>query len=114
MGKFQKKFVITNVECSFWRNRGENVGLRQRLIACVMDTLTRHAVRIADLRLFTSSAYAVDFLGEHAPRSFVVPATWIDEEWVLTDEDARTAWDAKAGPTRLLFAARLIAVKGVS
>ena len=114
MGKFQHKLVVMNVESSFWRNRGENVGPGQRVIAFVMDRLTRHAVRIADLRLFTSGAYAVDFLGEHAPRSFVVPATWIDEDWILTDEDARTGWDAKAGPIRLLFAGRLIAVKGVS
>jgi hypothetical protein len=48
MGKFQKKFVITNVECSFWRNCGENVGPGQRVSALVMDALTRQAVRMAD------------------------------------------------------------------
>jgi glycosyltransferase involved in cell wall biosynthesis len=106
--------VITNVESSFWRTRGEKVPLRKRIPSLVMERLTRFAIKIADLRLFTSRAYASDFLPEDAPRAFVVPATWVNEEWILTDDQAREAWDDKRGPVRLLFAGRLIADKGVS
>ena len=113
IGKLQKKFVVTNVESSFWRQDGPQVSWRKRILSSVMEQLTRFAVRIADLRFFTSKAYAAEFLPEHAPRSFVIPATWINEEWVLSEERAAAAWDAKEGVTRLIFAGRLVADKGV-
>ena len=113
IGKLQKKLVVTNVESSFWRRSGPHVSWRKKILSSVMEQLTRFAVRIADLRFFTSKAYAAEFLPENAPRSFVVPATWVNEEWILSDERAAAAWDAKQGATRLIFAGRLVAEKGV-
>jgi uncharacterized protein YciI len=40
-------------------------------------------------------------------------ATWIDEQWVLSADEAHAAWHAKQGPMRLLFAGRFIDDKGV-
>ena len=113
IGKLQKKLVVTNMESSFWRHSGPHVSWRKKVLSSVMEQLTRFAVRIADLRFFTSKAYAAEFLPENAPRSFVVPATWLNEEWILSDQQAAAAWDAKQGATRLIFAGRLVAEKGV-
>lgn len=113
IGKIQRKLVVTNVESSFWRSTGLQVPWRKKILSSVMEQLTRFAVRIADLRFFTSKAYAAEFLPEHAPRTFVVPATWVNEEWILSEKRAAAAWDAKEGATRLIFAGRLVADKGV-
>ncbi len=43
----------------------------------------------------------------------MVPAAWINEEWILSEERAASAWDARAGATRLIFAGRLVEAKGV-
>ncbi len=114
IGKIMKKYVITNVESAFWRTSGPGVSLVDRTRGFVVERLSMLFVKIADLRLFTSKAYAAEFLEEGAPRAFVVPATWVDEEWVLADDEAGAAWDAKSGPTRLIFAGRLIPEKGVN
>lgn len=113
IGKLQKKLVVTNLESSFWQQSGPGVAWPKRLQSFLKDQLTRFAVRIADLRFFTSRAYAAEFLSKDAPRSYVVPATWIDEEWILSDERAEAAWDDKVGVTRLIFAGRLVEPKGV-
>ena len=113
IGKLQQKLVVTNVESSFWRHDGPRDPWRRKMLSSVMERLTRFAVRIADLRFFTSKAYAADFLPEDAPRSFVVPATWVNEEWILSTEQATSAWDAKQNVTRLIFAGRMVTDKGV-
>jgi len=113
IGKLQHKLVVTNVESSFWRHSGSQVPWRKRILSSMMEQLTRFAVRSADLRFFTSKAYATELLPENAPRSYVVPATWVNEEWILSDERAAAAWDAKQGATRLIFAGRLVPEKGV-
>ena len=48
------------------------------------------------------------------PRSYVTPATWVDDEWILSEGQAHEAWAAKRGPVRMLFAGRLIPEKGIS
>jgi len=70
-------------------------------------------VSVADLRLFTSKAYADEFLRD-AKRGYVAPATWIDEEQILTEDQANAYWASKTGYTRLLFAGRLTPDKGVN
>ena len=63
---------------------------------------------MSDIRLFTSKAYLQELMPPGAPRAYVTPATWLNEEWILGDEEADEAWAAKQGPVRLLFAGRLV------
>jgi glycosyltransferase involved in cell wall biosynthesis len=114
MGKILKKYVIANVESSPWRVTGAKVSVRRRLRSFLTEKLSRYFIRMADLRLFTSKAYVREFLANDTSRSFVLPATWIDEEWVLNDDLAAAVWDAKGGVTRLMFAGRLVPDKGVN
>ena len=68
---------------------------------------------MADVRLFTSSAYLRAFMPQGAAQAYVTPATWVDDEWILSERGARDTWSSKQGPVRMLFAGRLIAEKGV-
>ena len=116
MGKLQGKFVISNVESSFWRVSTTDAKWQKKMLGYLQERLNRYCVRIADVRLFTSKAYETDFLGpgDHTTRhSYVTPAAWIDEHNILSDEDAASDWDNKTGDVRLLFAGRLVAEKGV-
>jgi len=113
LAKMLGKFVVTNVESTSWRTSDPGAAWSIRIRGFVMERLTRFCVRIADLRLFTSGSYAREFLPPGAPRCHVVPATWIDEQWILGEEQADAAWEAKQGTVRLLFAGRLIPDKGV-
>ena len=78
------------------------------------EMLTRVTLRMSDIRLFTSRAYLGELMPPGAPRAYVTPATWLNEEWILGDEEAAAAWAAKQGPVRLVYAGRLVSPKGVS
>jgi glycosyltransferase involved in cell wall biosynthesis len=69
---------------------------------------------MADLRLFSSKAYLEDLSPPGAPRAYVTPATWLDEEMILGEAEAVEHWAAKEGRVRMLFAGRLVPEKGVS
>lgn len=113
IARLRNRFLLTNVESSFWRATPGSPWSK-RLRGFLSERLNRLCVRNADLRLFTSAAYLREFLPPGSPRAFVNHASWIDDEWVLSNEEAEAAWDGKTGPVRLIFAARLIAEKGVS
>src|SRR5258708_985492 len=111
MGKLLGRFVITNVESSFWRTRS-HTSVIQRVRSVLIERINRFCVKIADLRLFTSQAYAEDFLLGDNERAYVIPATWIDANAILRTDEALDSWASKRGSVRLLFAGRLIADKG--
>jgi glycosyltransferase involved in cell wall biosynthesis len=113
IGKLLGRYVITNVESSFWRTKS-GAPLLQRIRGRVIEWINQRCVRAANLRLFTSQAYANEFLRGDDRHAYVVPATWIDAQTILKEDEALDAWTSKTGRVRLLFASRLIADKGVS
>jgi glycosyltransferase involved in cell wall biosynthesis len=116
IGRLQKKFIISYVESSFWRVSSKEKKWRRRFRGSLIEHLNRFCVKMSDLRFFTSRAYESDFLGpgDHfADHSFVTPATWIDETVILSDEQAVYDWNNKEETISFLFAARLVADKGV-
>jgi glycosyltransferase involved in cell wall biosynthesis len=111
--KFRGKFILANVESSPWRSSGTGLPWHRRLRGSLGERMTRIMLRMADLRLFTSTAYMRELLPPGSPRAYVAPATWLNDEWILSDEQAIESWAAKKGPVRMLFASRLIREKGV-
>jgi glycosyltransferase involved in cell wall biosynthesis len=112
LAKIRGRFILTNVESSFWR-ASTSASWRRRLQGSLQEVLTRICLRMGDVRLFTSQAYLQELMPSGAPRAYVTPATWLDDEWILSEAEAHEAWAAKRGPVRMLFASRLIAEKGV-
>jgi glycosyltransferase involved in cell wall biosynthesis len=113
MAKIQQKFVITYVESSFWRSASSGTKWYNRFRAIVIEQLNKLCINIADLRFFTSSAYAKDFLRSNAPRAYVAQASWIDDTTLLSEPRAVEEWSKKSREVRLLFAGRLTKEKGV-
>jgi glycosyltransferase involved in cell wall biosynthesis len=114
LAKLRGRYAIANVESSPWRASGAHASAFRRLRGSIGEILSRVTLRMADIKLVTSAAYLRELLPPDCPGAHVTPATWLNEEWILGDEEAVEAWDAKQGPVRMLFAARLIKEKGVS
>jgi glycosyltransferase involved in cell wall biosynthesis len=114
IARLQRKFVLTNVESSPWRADVTVASWSKRIRAALVELVNRLCVRIADLRLFTSTAYRREFLGPERARAYVVPATWIDNEIILSESEAEIEWAGKSAQTKLIFVGRLTEAKGLS
>ena len=113
LAKLRGKFVLGNVESSPWRASGADLPWHERLRGAIGEVITRATLRMADLKLVTSTQYYKDLLRPGMPGAHVTPATWLNEEWILGEDEAVAAWDAKEGRVRLLFVGRLLPEKGV-
>jgi glycosyltransferase involved in cell wall biosynthesis len=114
LAKLRGRFALGNVESSPWRSSGAGLPWHNRLRGSIGEVFTRVTLRMADLKLLTSQQYYKDLLPPGTPGAHVTPATWLNAEWILGEDQAIAAWDAKEGPVRLLFVGRLIPEKGVS
>lgn len=112
----RKRVVI--VESAPWRtDRSARPGSPRRLIAALYEAMARRLVRSADIAIFTQSEYRDSMLGDPS-RGWIIPASWIDEEGLLSPERAERDWDDRpcppGAPLALGFAGRLVAEKGVA
>jgi glycosyltransferase involved in cell wall biosynthesis len=114
IARMRGKFLITNVESSFWRIDGGQEKWFNVIRAALIERLNRLCIRAADLRFFTSKAYLREFLEPGAPHAYVAPATWIDSSTILDNDAAIEDWAKKTNEIKLLFAGRLTREKGVS
>jgi glycosyltransferase involved in cell wall biosynthesis len=114
---FGKKVVII-VESAPWRqNPGRPSTFRLRLTALVYETLARWCVAQSSLAIFTQDDYRKSFLRRAGATGNIIHASWIDEDVIISNEEARIVWQRKLKqPLRelaILFAGRLDHQKGL-
>lgn len=106
------------VESAPWRiYSSAPAKLRKKIRAYIDEAAGRWCVNHAQLVIVTQEEYRRTLLSQHPERAHVIPASWLDEENVLSEKEAAEAWRIKNsenhGGLKLLFAARLHPSKGV-
>lgn len=106
---------IVVIESSFWMlGEGEAKTPRKLFEHYVHKTLLRCCLRAASARIFTQSFYREYFLGNEKRRTFINPATWVDQSNFSTPEAVERRFkDKRGGAVNILFPSRLVIDKGV-
>ncbi|WP_404786774.1 glycosyltransferase [Altericista sp. CCNU0014] len=114
---FWKKFYIIVVESAPWRlYPGMTASLKDRLRAGIFEWLGRWCLRNANLAIFTQEEYLKSFLDRNDRKGYVIPASWIDDSNIVSNEAASQIWNDKIDNfkfLKIIFAGRLTANKGI-
>lgn len=107
---------VINVESAFWRlpARDPAAPRWRRAWSRLQERLARACLDRCDLPLFTHDGYRRSLLSQ-PERGHVIPATWLQRDWVIDADALAGMLLAKAGRDRLHigFCGRLTAAKGV-
>jgi glycosyltransferase involved in cell wall biosynthesis len=119
MARLRRRFLLIGVAGAGWR-MGWRRPIRLRLLgrAVVFEVMGRFCVNISHLAVFTQAGYLRQLLLPwRRGRGHVIPASWIDEEGILSEDQAKVQWEEKlreAGrPLRAGFVGSLMPGKGV-
>jgi glycosyltransferase involved in cell wall biosynthesis len=110
-----RKLVLV-VESATWRLTGsEQDDWKRRVRSLVYERVARFCVERADLTVCTQPTYRDSLFVDGRGRAVVIPATWINAEDVLDQDQAEAAWREKLARRvfRVLLPARLTADKGI-
>ena len=114
MSRLQRKFLIVIVESSPWRIR-EGASLRKRVRGVVTEWVAHRLCNLATVSFYTQSEYLHRYLKDPS-KGYINSASWIDDEVILSLEEAALAWREKPIPPRPLrvgLFSRLVSDKGV-
>jgi glycosyltransferase involved in cell wall biosynthesis len=117
IAKLRRKKLLIIVESAPWTlaaTADAAAPLRRRIEASIYERIAKYWCSRADLSFYTQPAYLKRYHGNGDGPAYVTPATWVNEDDILDDAQARSLWDAKmAAPVRFLFAGRLHEEKGL-
>jgi len=113
----RKPYVVI-VESAPWRLQpGAAGGWKRRLRSSIQELMGRWVIGKTELAIFTQDEYRQSLMGQQAFRGHVIPASWIDEQDILTDVKAEQIWKTKLATLdsrlKILFVGRLVPDKGV-
>lgn len=116
--RLRRKFYLIIVESAFWRLAPSSPkSLKSRVRAYIVEQGNRWCVNNADLAIFTQDQYRRSLLTRDPEQGYVIHASWIDEQIIVSDAEATKMWHQKlllyAGGLRILFAGQLTPGKGV-
>ncbi|PZV23557.1 MAG: hypothetical protein DCF12_18805 [Snowella sp.] len=117
IAKLQGKYLLIIVESAPWRLKpGIPASFRNRIEAIIWEKMGRWCLNRSDLALFTQAEYKESLLTKRKDQAYITPASWIDEEIILSEEKAIEIWNQKlVNPTylKLIFVGRLVPEKGL-
>ncbi|MCC3407418.1 MAG: glycosyltransferase [Microcoleus sp. PH2017_10_PVI_O_A] len=113
----RKKHAIV-VESAPWRLQpGTTPNIKARIIAQIYERLNRWCINRADLTIFTQAEYQESLLTKKHKKSYIINASWIDKENIISEAGATQIWQEKRSQSpqkiKFLFAGRLHPSKGV-
>ena len=116
--RLRQKLYVTIVESATWRLQpGIPATIQSRIRAYISERLNRWCVNNTDLAIFTQEEYKQSLLTKRPNRGHIIHASWIDEENIISEADAREIWHKKLSSStkelKVLFAGRLVCSKGV-
>ena len=108
-GRLVQEAVVIIVESAPWRlQKGAAAGWKRRLRSSIQELMGRWVLSKAQLAIFTQDEYQQSLMGLQATRGHVIPASWIDEQDILTDVEAEQIWTRKLAAAdlrlKILFA----------
>jgi glycosyltransferase involved in cell wall biosynthesis len=113
-----RKPLVIIVESAPWRLQpGLATGWKRQLRAVLQEIMGRWVLRNADLVICTQNEYLQSLLGPKQTQGFVIPASWIDEKDILSQDEANETWKRKLSTSdsrlEILFVGRLAQEKGL-
>lgn len=118
MAKLRSRPLIVVVESAPWRNApGVPRSIRGSVRGAIYERVARAILRLADVAFYTQAEYQRSLPVGRGGRGFVLPASWLDEEFVLSLNESEELWRERirsAGERlRIAFVGRLTAAKGI-
>jgi glycosyltransferase involved in cell wall biosynthesis len=113
-----KKLYVIVVESAPWRLQpGTSNKIPAKIRAYISEKLNRWCVNNTDLAIFTQEEYKQSLLTKQQNQGHIIHASWIDEENVISEADAKAIWQKKNSVStqelNILLPGRLVANKGV-
>jgi glycosyltransferase involved in cell wall biosynthesis len=114
-----RKKTVTIVESGAWRLQpGLPSSFKAKLRATVYEHIARWCMSHTDLAIFTQEEYRQSLLpDDRHGRGHVIHASWIDEDVILSNQQAEQSWQQKLPANdvaiKVLYAGRLDVEKGV-
>jgi glycosyltransferase involved in cell wall biosynthesis len=115
---FHRPFIsfkwIMLIESSFWMmEKSDKKTIRKIIEHYIHIIILKPCVKLADIRIFTQSFYRKYFLGNQTNCTMINPATWVDEEYILTPEAVNNKYIKRKKNLSIIYPSRLIEDKGV-
>jgi glycosyltransferase involved in cell wall biosynthesis len=113
---YWKKFYIIVVESAPWRlYSGRSASLKNRLRAVVFEFMGRWCLKQASLSIFTQEEYCNSFLDRNPRKGYVIPASWIDDDSIISNKMACQLWKNKTESRvmKIIFVGKLTVSKGI-
>lgn len=110
----KRKKSIVYIESAFWRNITQCNKVKNIVKRHIFENINKYIVNKSDLKIFTSEGYAKD-LSNSRKKSYVINASWINSENIITSNQLDSKWDLSIEKNiiRLLYVGRLSEEKGV-
>jgi glycosyltransferase involved in cell wall biosynthesis len=117
IARLRRRKLVIIVESTWWRipeSSAATASLRKRIEAGFYERMARHWCARADLSFYTQPVYLEQFHRNGRGPAYIAPATWVNSENLLDEDQAQLLWERKVQePVRFLFAGRFMAEKGV-